>query len=340
VNQELLRELKQNKIHPVYFLYGTERFLIEEALSGLRAHVMPEKDEFGNAVTLDLEETPIQMLVQEAETLPFFGERRFIVGKNAQFLTASKGKSGVSHDSDALIHYLKNPLETSVVVLTLHGDHLDKRKKVVKELLAGARTAQFDSLKGKEAAEWVVRQLRERQVRIDADALKELLVLVGNDLHLLHQECEKLATFVGENGVVTPKIVSELVPRTLEQDVFKLTEKIAERKLEDAFHIWHDLLFQKEEPVRILALVIRQFRLMFHVKTLAGKGMSEREMAQQLKVHPYPVKLASRQARAFSEKQLRSLLAMAIAADQEIKSGKVDKELAVERLLFRLHMSA
>ncbi|MFC7440654.1 DNA polymerase III subunit delta [Laceyella putida] len=340
MNQELLRELKQQKIHPVYFFYGTEPYLIEEALAALEAQLMPGEDEFGNRVALDLEETPIQMLIQEAETLPFFGERRFIIGKNAQFLTAGKGKSGVSHDAEALIHYLKNPLATSVVVLTLHSDQLDKRKKVVKELLAGARTMQFESLKGKEVVEWVVRRFRERHVQIATEALKELVILVGNDLRLLHQECEKLATFVGEGGTVTTEIVSELVPRTLEQDVFKLTEKIAERKLDEAFHIWHDLLFQKEEPVRILALVIRQFRLMLQVKALAGQGRGEREIAQQLKVHPYPVKLALRQGRAFSETQLRSLLALAIAADQEIKSGKVDKELAVERLLFRLHMSA
>lgn len=340
MDQELLRELKQQQFHPVYFFYGAEPYLIEESLARLQAHLMPEDDPFGNKVVLDLEETPIQMLIQEAETLPFFGERRFIIGKNARFLTAGKGKTGVSHDVEALIHYLNNPLATSVVVLTLDSDQLDKRKKVVKALLAGARTIQYQPLKGKEAVEWVARHLRELGVKITTAALKELVVLVGNDLRLLHQECEKLATFVGEGGNITPEIISELVPRTLEQDVFKLMGKIAERKLDEAFSIWHDLIFQKEEPVRILALVIRQFRLMLQVKGLAGQGMGEREMAKQLKVHPYPVKLALRQGKSFSEAQLRTLLTLSIAADHEIKSGKIDKKLAVERLLFQLHMSA
>lgn len=334
-----LEELKKKVPHPVYFLYGTESFLIEETVQWMKKTWMPADDPFGNVVSFDLEETPVQMLIQEAETLPFFGDRRFIVGHHAHFLTTGKNQTGIKHDTDSLLKYLEDPLPSSIIVLTVYSEQLDKRKKVVKALQKKAFTLSFPPLKGKELMDWIKGRFSEKQVTIDPSALKELVLLVGEDLQLLNQECKKLITYARKGGTVTRQTVSELVPRTLEHNIFKLTEKMAERKIDQALMVWQDLLFQKEEPIRILALMIRQIRLMLQVKTLAKKGMPEKEMARFLKVHPYPVKLALKNGAKFSESQLRQFLISAIATDQDIKSGKADKELAVERLLFSIHHS-
>lgn len=334
-----LEELKKKEPYPVYLLYGTESFLIEETVRWMKKNWMPADDPFGNFISFDLEETPVQALVQEAETLPFFGDRRMIVGHHAHFLTTGKNPTGIQHDADSLLKYLEDPLPSSIIVMTVYSEQLDKRKKVVKALQKKAFTLSFPPLKGKELMDWIQERFTKQQVTIDPSALKELVLLVGEDLQLLNQECTKLITYVGKGGMVTRQTVSELVPRTLEHNIFKLTEKMAERKIDQAFMVWQDLLFQKEEPIRILALMIRQIRLMLQVKTLAKKGMSEKEMARFLKVHPYPVKLALKNGAKFSESQLRQFLISAIGTDQDIKSGKADKEMAVEQLLFSIHNS-
>ncbi|MGA8943140.1 MAG: DNA polymerase III subunit delta [Thermoactinomyces sp.] len=336
---QALQKLKNGDQQPVYFFYGTESFLIEETVRWMKKKWMPSDDPFGNFVSLDLEETPVQALVQEAETLPFFSDRRFIVGHHAQFLTTKKIQTGIKHDPDSLLKYVEDPLPSSIVVITVYSDQLDKRKKAVKTLMKKACTVQFSPLKGKKLMQWVSGRFKQLDVKIDSAALKEFILLTGSDLQLLNQECIKLAAYAGKGGTVTLEAVSSLVPRTLEHDIFKLTEKIAERKIDQAFMIWQDLLFQKEEPVRILALIVRQFRLMLQVKTLAKKGMSDKEMSRFLKVHPYPVKLAVKHGTRFTESQLRQFLLSAITADQEIKSGKIDKVLAVERLLLSIHYS-
>lgn len=337
MDRQLFEDIKKNKLHPVYFFYGAETFLIDETVHWIRKQLMPEEDEFGNEVWLDLEETSIQELVQEAETPPFFGERRLIIGKNAYFLTSAKRKSSIDHQVQVLVDYLGEPFTSNIVILIAPSDKLDKRKKIVKQLQKQARTIQFEPLQGNELSQWVQKRCHQLEVKITSEAVGELIQLVGNDLRLLQQECVKLATFVGQQGTINPNHVAELVPRTLEQDVFKLTDRIARRQMEEAFSIWYDLLYQKEEPIRILALITRQFRLMLQVKVLSQQGYPEKEIASQLKVHPYPVKLALKQVTHFSEKMLRSLLAQALQADQDIKSGRVDKILAVERLL--LHMN-
>ncbi|SEN03609.1 DNA polymerase III subunit delta [Lihuaxuella thermophila] len=337
MDRELLQEIKKGIVHPVYFFYGTETFLIEETVEWMEKQLMPDGDGLGNIVKLDLEEVPVQTLVQEAETLPFFGDRRLIVGKNAYFLTTQKTRGGVDHNPEALLSYLQQPLTSSVVVLIAPTDKLDKRKKVTKALEKQARTMNFEPLNGPMLVDWLKKRFKQLNVNIEKQTLRELVLLVGNDLRLLHQECVKLAIYAGQGGTVTSQMVAELVPRTLEQDVFKLIDRIAQRKLDEAFSIWYDLLDQREEPIRILALIIRQFRLMLQVKVLSQQGMSEKEIGSFLKIHPYPVKLAYKQGASFSEKILRSLLAKAIATEQDIKSGKIDKVLGVERLLIQVH---
>ncbi|SFJ09981.1 DNA polymerase III subunit delta [Thermoflavimicrobium dichotomicum] len=339
MDRQLLQEIKQNQIQPVYFFYGEETFLIEETCDWMTKQWIGEEEDSWNKVVIDLEEVPIQSLIQEAETPAFFGNVRVIIGKNAYFLTTSKKRSEVPHQPEVLLDYLKDPLPGNVVILITPTDKLDKRKKVVKELEKKARVVTFPRLAEKECEVWLNKRCKQLGVTMDEPAIRLLIRLIGNDLRLLHQECVKLATYVGQGGRVTEEIVSELVPRTLEQDVFKLTDCVSKRKIDEALGIWYDLLYQREEPVRILALIIRQFRLMLQTKTLAAQGKGEKEMVSLLKIHPYPVKLALKQGAAFTEERLRFLLSQAIQADQEIKTGKIDKYLAVERLLFRVLQS-
>jgi DNA polymerase III subunit delta len=338
MERQWLQELKKGKTHPVYFFYGQESFLIEETVNWMCHQLAPAPDHVGSVVRFDLEEVSIQTLVQEAETLPFFGERRLIIGKNAIFLTTLKEKGGVDHRTDLLLAYLANPVRENILLLIAPSDKLDKRKKIVKSLEKHACTLSFPPLSERELLGWVQKRCKQLGVEIQPQAAKELLLLVGHHLCLLQQECVKLATYVGQKGTILPSTVAELVPRTLEQDVFQLIDRIACRRVDEAFQIWYDLLYQREEPIRISALIIRQFRLLLQVRVLSQQGFPEKEIAAQLKIHPYPVKLALKQGAELTESTLRSLLAQAITTDQEMKSGKIDKTLAVERLLLYVNL--
>jgi DNA polymerase III subunit delta len=309
--------------------------LIEETVNEMCNQLAPG----GDVVRFDLEEVPIQTLVHEAETFPFLGGRRLIIGKNAMFLTTGKEKSGIHHQIDVLLAYLENPFIENILLLIAPSDKLDKRKKVVKALEKQARTLSFPPLSRPHLLRWIERKCTQLGVEIQPQTAEELIRLVGHSLHLLHQECVKLATYVGPNGPITSAVVAELVPRTLEQDVFQLMDRLACRQIDEALQIWCDLLVQREEPIRILALIIRQFRLLLQVKILSQQGLPEKEIATQLHIHPYPVKLALKQGKMWAESTLRSLLAKAIQADQGMKSGKMDKILAVERLLCDVSLS-
>lgn len=150
-------------------------------------------------------------------------------------------------------------------------------------------------------------KLNETGVKVHPRTAEVLIRQVGGDLRLLDMEIRKLATYAGPSGSITPETVTELVSRTLEQDVFKLVDRVARRRTAEGIALF-TICCRTGRSRSASALIIRQFRLMLRVKVLAAKGMSEREIASTLKVHPYPVKLALRQVNTCSEGALREWL--------------------------------
>ena len=69
-------------------------------------------------------------------------------------------------------------------------------------------------------------------------------------------------------------------------------------------------------------------------KDALKNGYSERDIASQLAVHPYVIKLALEQGRHFSEEQLQKIMIKLADLDYEIKSGRIDKKLAIEMFIF------
>jgi DNA polymerase III subunit delta len=87
---DLQKKLKANKHSAIYLLFGKESHLINEAISHLIKSILKDEERDFNLSTYDLEETPIDIPIEDAQTLPFFGDKRIVIMKNANFLTSAK----------------------------------------------------------------------------------------------------------------------------------------------------------------------------------------------------------------------------------------------------------
>ncbi|WP_134700121.1 DNA polymerase III subunit delta [Ammoniphilus sp. YIM 78166] len=334
--RSVMKDIQQGQIKPVYLLYGTETFLIEEFIHFLRDKVLDEQFLDFNFSVYDLQETPIQHAVMDAETHPFMGEKRVVVAKNALFLTGAKSSGNVEHQVEALQTYIESPIETSLLILTVMQDKLDERKKLVKTLKANKADVPFMHLKDQELWSWMRRRAQKLGVQIEDQAVQTLDRIVGNDLRRLQQELDKMSSYVGSQGRITEEVVYQLASRTLEQDIFGLIEKVSRLEIDQALRIYYDLLKNKEEPLTVLSLLARQFRLILQVKVMSAKGYSQQQIASALSMHPYPVKLAAEKSQRFKESALRNILAYLAEEDYRIKSGKMDKVLSLELFFMRL----
>ncbi|MFJ7847325.1 DNA polymerase III subunit delta [Peribacillus sp. NPDC097264] len=332
---DVWKNIKKGQFAPVYLVYGTEAYLINETKQLLIEHVLHEDEMDFNFSQFDLEETPVETALEDVETLPFIGERRLVFMQNPFFLTAEKSKSKVEHNVKRLEAYLSDPVPYSIVVLTAPYEKLDERKKITKELKRKAVLIEAKKLGDRELKVWVKERVAEYQVQIDDQATELLLELAGTNLMMLTNELDKMALYVEDEKRITTEVVEKLVAKSLEQNIFTLVDSVLQRKMESAMTILHDLLRQNEEPIKILSVMAGQVRLMYQVKELSRQGYSQQKIAGQLRVHPYRVKLALEKTGKFQEKELLSIIDDLAEADYRMKTGQADKAITLELLLLK-----
>lgn len=334
---QAIKKLKAHNFANTYLLLGTENFLLQEMKNAIVEHAIEEHEHDFNLSTYDLEEIPIEVAIEDAETLPFMGERRIVVVTNPFFLTGEKSKSKVEHNTDRFLAYIQQPAPYTIFVVLAPYAKLDERKKIVKTLKSHSELFEAQTLEEKDLLQWMTHRAKQSGVTLASNAGEELLKIAGVHLAVLAQEIDKMSMYIGPGGgEISIDVVQRLAAKTMEHNIFELIEKIVQRKIDRALEIFYELLRNNEEPIKILALMTSQFRLIYQVKNLSDQGYSQQKIGGILKVHPYRVKLAAGQARYFKDKELMTLMDGLAEADYSMKSGKVDKVLAVELLLLKI----
>ncbi|MBS4194746.1 DNA polymerase III subunit delta [Lederbergia citri] len=329
-------KIERRQFSPLYLLYGTEGFIINETKQKLVTNVLTEEEMDFNLSVYDMEETPVEVAIEDAETFPFFGERKLVFLNNPIFLTTEKSKEKVEHNLKKLEAYIETPAPYSILVFAGNVEKLDERKKLTKLLKKNAEIIEAKKLTEGELRIWIRGQIEAKSQHIDEKAIELLLSLVGTDLMNIHSELEKLSLYVEDSKMITADIVERLTSRSLEQNIFDLVDKVVQRKMEEVFRIYYDLRKQNEEPIKILALLASQFRLIYQVKELMKRGYGQQQIASILKMHPFRVKLASGQARSFTEKELGKIIHFLAQTDEQIKTGGSGREVSLELFLFKL----
>ncbi|MFJ5964803.1 DNA polymerase III subunit delta [Bacillus sp. NPDC093026] len=333
---DIWNNLKKGDIHPVYCLYGKETYLLQETAVKLRQAVVDEETKDFNYSVFDMEEVSLEQAVTDAETFPFMGERRLVVIKNPYFLTAEKKKEKIEHPLSVLESYLEEPAPYTILVLLAPYEKLDERKKITKLLKKKAIIVEAKELNPKETTDFTITLAKTEGKMITSEAAEQLVILCGGRLSSIFQEVRKLSTYIGEREEIELSDVNQLVARSLEQNIFELINQIVNRHRTQAMQMFYDLLKQNEEPIKILALISNQFRLILQTKYFAQQGYGQKQIASNLKVHPFRVKLALDQARLFSEEELKQIVIELSTIDYEMKTGKKDKQLLLELFLLRL----
>lgn len=318
----------------IYTIIGTEGVLIEKKLEDiLKQQQIPK----GDTSIYDMRESPVQEALFDVQSAAFLSPKKAIIMKNPDFLTGKEAK-GPDHRLDAFTSFLENPVTDNILILLAPYEKLDERKKLVKLLKKKSQVFTFEATSEASAREWAQQRLTASGIQVEPQALALLLRLTHGKLDHLRMECEKFETyFLGsESPALTEDIVSALVAKQLEDNVFLLTDALVRQDSGAAYAIYQDLKTQNEEPFRLLVLIANQFRLMSQVGALSKKGYREVDIGRLLSTHPYRVKLINQQAYRFNPSALEAYLYQAARMDHLIKTGQLDKNLALDMLILNV----
>jgi len=323
---ELKKDLKQGKLNNVYLVTGKERVFIKDIQAAFKNIMLPEERDM-NFSNFDLEEVSLGDVINEAISAPFFGERRLIFAENPYFLTAERTKNAIDQDIDLLIKYIQNPTPSTIMVIFATYDKLDARKKIVKQLKKLATVIDAGQMEGPILNRTVKNDLKNDGYQIDDNALDLLINKTKGNYSLITNQLNKLKLYSLNSKRIDQTAVSELVPQSLEDNVFDLMNEILNKNIYQAEELYHQFLLQKIDPILLVAILISQLRLLIQVKILSERGLSESTISKNLKLHPYRVKLAHRQSKILNMKLLQLMYHDIVNLDFQIKSGQGDKEL-------------
>ena len=322
------KKIAAGNIDPVYLLFGLEQHIFDSTVDRLKK-ALPIIDDT-SVIRFDLEETPVEIVLEEADTLPFLEEHKLIIAGNASFLTGQDKREKITHNLDVLEEWIANPSPTATVVFLAPFEKLDARKRITKTMQKMTTTIEANRLQGKDLTTWIQHEAKSNETKISQEIANLLVETAGDSLLSLAAEIQKMAIYLNGEGEITKEIIEMHVARTPEMDVFRLTDAYLAGNVSDTVSIYHDLLRNGEEPIMLTSLISGQIRLMIHVQSLRKKGYQQHQIAKTLKVHPFRVKLMMENRGIPSEARLLSILNNLATIDYKLKSSSGKRERILE----------
>lgn len=324
--RELKKRLQQNDISSCYLFYGAEEYLKITYTNLLKKKLLDPAAEAMNADIFEGNKQSVSDILDCVETLPFLSDKRMVIVKNSGLF-----QTGRKNDSEKIAEYIKKIPETTCILFI--EKEADKRGKLYKAVSKYGYVAEMNGLTEKELLYWITRECKKNKIQIETKIAVYLLRTVGGDMLLLQEEIKKLGGFLPENAQVTILDIDTVCTKSLETKIFDLINAMINGKPKEAVTIYRNLLLLKESPLMVLAMIIRQFRLILQCKVLLEKGETEYQIAKIAGLRDFMVRDYCRQSKYFSVEQLKNALKYCLQTDINIKTGKLNDELAVEVLL-------
>ncbi|MGO1433580.1 MAG: DNA polymerase III subunit delta [Ruoffia tabacinasalis] len=332
--QQVMQQINKKQIDPIYTVVGSENYLKNQFMEGLFQQL--GGIDVLDISRIDLQEVTMNDVLDEAEMFSFFSDYRVLVVSNATFLNSQSKNKLSDSEQKRLLGYLDNPNQASILIFNVENPSLDKRKKLTKSFNKQTKMVDISELDEGQVARYVQSYINNLDISFTREAVEELLIRVNYQLTNAMTEVNKLEIFGQTDGRITLDSVRSLVPRTLESDVFQLTNAVANKNITQAIQIYQDLLLMRHEPIALHALMVSQFRVIVQSMILGRQGMNQADIAKQLGIHPYRVKLALTSGRSLQLPELLNFYVEMAEVDFGMKTGVGDKETHFYILLSKL----
>lgn len=339
-------ELKEGVFYRLYLISGEQAYLRLQNRDKLVRALMGDGDEM-NLTRYTGAGVTAREIIEMAQTLPFFADRRVIVLENTCMLNpksagragaSGKTSAGVAAEAEELAGYIEDIPDTAAIIMV--EENIDRRSRLFKaitKLKKNGLAAVLECDTPDEAAlrAWAGTFFRKEGLQVSGHTLAFFLQYTGEDMQNIASEAQKLSCYCMGRREITESDIRDVCSPRIRDRIFEMIEAIAVRDRKKALKIYMDLCALQTAPQIILALMLRQFNQLLQVKELSGT-MSDREIASTLGIPPFVVSKRYRPAlKSYSSEELFEALDECVNADQEYKSGRIDAGIAVEMIIIR-----
>ncbi len=318
---------RKGQFKAVHVLTGSERFLVERAIGLLKQAALGDgppgfnDDVFHGGAALSA-----QRVIDAARTLPMMAKARFILVRDVDKLPAS--------ELAPLAEYVAAPVDSSCVVLV--AEKLHASGKLVKNAKASGALAEAAPLKGPALARFAKEEAERRGHALSPRAAEALVESVGEDLAGIDDAIERLSLYVGPGEKIGVEAVETCVSRVAADSIWELVDAVGVKDLGKALAAAGSLLEAREEPLRILAMIARQLRIVAKMRDALKAGKGDRDAALEAGAPPFKARELKVSAERFSPVGLAFAFDVLADADLALKGSKRPGELVLEEAIVTL----
>lgn len=318
------------------FLFGPDTFRSKRKLQEIiKQHRLKYKSGLNFAqIEADKDEEWFDHFKRRVETVSMFQENKLIVLKN--ILSSPK------HLQEKFKNYLeeKKICEKKDIILVVFEEKEIKRTNALfKFLLKNAlKKQEFKNLTPAKLKIWIQKEVEKYGGKMNDEAISLLILYVGNDLWQIDQEIKKLIAF-SQGRTIKENDVNTLCKALLDPNIFETIESISKKDKKRALALIAEHLRTGENEIKILSMIVYQFRNLLKLKSSTTETKSFLNIYQLQKIvglHPFVIKKTLPIAQGFSMEELKNIYQKLLELDFQIKSGKIDPRLGIEMFITAL----
>jgi len=336
--EQFEKDIKQNKLKNFYVFCGSDEGLIKECIEKIKK-VTVEGSGFIdlNYARMSGDKLDMDTIINNCETIPFMSDYRVLEVYRANFLR-DKNKDDKGKEIEELRDYVKNiPPYTVLMMYYIFEDDREKIGNRVKKLEKVCEVVKVDKLKGMGFQTKVKSIFDEKGKSIGKAELSYFCSIIENNMSIVENEIEKLILYTEDREITRDDII-KMAPYEKESDIFNLVSCLSDRNIKGAIDTLNELVYKGEKPPKILAMIERQFKLLFAIRVKVGKGIRKDDIVKEYRLNPFIAEKMIVQSKRFSEEALRRNLTLCLETEVEIKSKSVDNKNAIEMLMVRTMM--
>ncbi len=313
-------------------IYG-DPFLAEEALAKLVKKRGFEDLLESNCHRFSYPNLTLEQLKLTCDAMPFLSPIRLVIVRDLLSSFDSRSKhgdlsNGTRSSWKGLSDYL-SVMPESTELIFLDGS-LRSGNWMLRELRGKTKIESFAAPSRGELALWIRQRVSDRGSKISPSALRLLIHHVGMNLRVLDTEIEKLTLYAGEDQI-DESSVAGLVSDVREASIFSAVDAVIESKGDLALRLIQKIRSGGAGATYILNMLGRQLRLVTLVKELQEAQIPYSDIGGRLQIKSdFVVKKTVSQTKSVSWERIAFLYGQIITADQRIKRGILDEDLALE----------
>ena len=325
--REIVSDVRKGIFSPVYLLMGDEPYYVDMVCDAIMEHCLDESERDFNQTVCYGADVTADAVITAARRYPMFAERQLVVVKEAQMMKSL----------EELAVYCQQPLESTVLVLSMHGASADKRKSLYKTVSKMGVVVESQALKDYEVPRWIPMYYKTKGLRIAPDASALLAEHAGTDLNKIAIETEKMLKNLPEGTVeVTASDIEKNVGISRQYNIFELTRELSMKNTAKALRIasYIGASAKFAMPMAVSALYTHFYRILKYEALLMQNPRPGNDMkAKVLGVNPYFVSEYDTAVRNYPLKKCMAVIAMLRDYDFKGKGGDVGEATPAELMV-------